>query len=655
MKVSLTPDKSEYVIQCAAHELNAVRQLPVRRYDGNSNTWRAAYIIDNYDASRALNIPFGDLPKPTATGYVIDAEKSMLLVKSPLTPANRAKSERIPDYRMWSERFNAWVCRPTRANVEYLLATFDNADITAAAQTLIEPIAAHALETLKARLTKQDAAPRSSDVPELIDAVLAEYDFKTVPMGQQKKALHLSHLKKAFALFMEQGTGKSKVIIDEAAYLFKKGLIDAVLVICPNSVKSNWVEDELPTHLSDSIPREVVLYSSGMSTSERHRLEHLSTTKQPGKLLWLVMNVDAFSHERGVEIAKKFLSRHRAVAVVDESSRIKTPNAKRTRGIVKLGKLAEYRRCLSGTPITQGPMDAYSQFKFLDENILGFSSFYAFRNHYAILGGYNGKQIISYANVEELQRTIDPYSYRVTRDECLDLPPKIYQRLTVDLTAEQRRVYDEMKEHMEVELSGVKATVTLVLTQMLRLQQITGGFFPPDKTGENYEQQTYVEIPGGNPKIDAMLEVCDDVQGKVIVWARFRAEIALIGRKLRERYGAGAVLEFHGGVTENGRTHARQQFQDPASPVRFLVGQTETGGVGLTLTQARTVIYYSNSFSLESRLQSEDRAHRIGQTQSVTYVDLTASKTLDQKLLRALRAKRSLANLITGDNFTEWL
>lgn len=644
----------EYVIRCDYEHLNWVRSLPSRRWDGRTATWKAPETIENYDALRLIvDVDALGLVRPEKTGYVIDAtEKKLLKITVPPSPANIERCRQIPDYRMWSEEQRAWLCRLTQANLKYLLTVFPQAQWTEAAGTLVAPL--H-IKVGEAEVLRQQKMAAKDGI---LKTDVSDFKFKTPPFKHQEAAFALSRDQEEFALFMQQGTGKTKVEIDGAAYLAAQGKIEGHLIVCPKSVKSTWAE-EYDTHCPDWMKRRVLIWNPSGGRAYQAELETFLSTPRVGMIGVLhvfIMNVDAFSTEKGRDVAERFLKSRRCKMTVDESSRIKSPNAKRTRGMVKLGKHAKYRRILSGVPITQGPLDTFAPFKFLNPNILGFSSFYAFRNHFAIMGGYGMRQVVSYTNLDELQRLIDPYTYRVLRSECLDLPPKIYQKISVDLTPEQREAYRKMKDGMALELAGQEISVTMVLTQMLRLQQIVGGFLPiqvEDSDGAKFSKPE--PIPGGNAKLDALHDYLEDLDGKAIIWSRFRAEIGIIADSLRDRYGDESVVEFHGGVSDDERTRARRLFQDVHSPVRFFVGQTETGGIGLTLTAASTVIYFSNSFSLESRLQSEDRAHRIGQTKSVVYVDLVAPGTLDTKLLATLRNKQSLANLITGDAWQEWI
>lgn len=587
-----------------------------------------------------------------------------LALVSPIEAVSLARS--LPDRRYWkpdyAEGDGAWIFVPTSPNVTRALEAFPDAVWSEPATAVREKVVrqrAHAdmlRESRRQGLTAPDF----------------KFNSKLPPFEHQEEVFALSRDLPEFALFMEMGTGKTRIEVDTGTYLRAKGEIDGVLVVCPNSVKDTW-EEEVALMAPEWSSHEVVVWSAQARRAQRDRITAFLTVDahRSAALRWFVVNVEGLSSTRAYEACERFLQLHRCLMIVDESSRIKTPKARRTKNVIKLGQLAAYRRVMSGTPVTQGPLDLYTQFKFLDPGILGFSSFYTFRNRYAIMGGFNLKQVVGYANLEELVELIEPYSYRVTRAECIDLPPKVFERLHVDLGKEQRVAYDQMKQDMVAEHAGQQVTVTIVLTQMLRLQQIIGGFLPITTYNDLTElEETHVEpIQGKNAKIVALMEFLEDLAetSKVIIWARFRAEIALIADGLVARWGEDAVTEFHGGTKTAERKLGRLAFQNQTvrngkvvdlktpSPVRFFVGQTETGGLGITLTAADTVVYYSNSFNLESRLQSEDRAHRIGQDKTVTYVDLIARDTLDKKLLTALRSKKNLADLITGDDWKEWI
>jgi len=487
-----------------------------------------------------------------------------------------------------------------------------------------------------------------------------QYQHKTAPFQHQIIAFELSRDLVEFALFMEMGTGKSKVILDTAAWLYARGEIDALLVVAPNGVHRNWIVNETPAHLPDHCQPVLAFWSASPNKPVQASLDVLWQPKRQG-LRVLAMNVDAFATERGKAYARKFLNAFRCLMAVDESSRIKTPKAARTKALIALGKYAKYRRILTGTPVTQSPLDLYAQFKFLNEDLLGFASYYAFRNRYAILkrsmnrgAGVWYDEIVGFQNLDELKAVTGAHSYRVTKVECLDLPPKVYERRYIELTKEQRQLYDRLKKDYVAEFSGAQINAAMALTRLLRLQQVTGGFAPEcDELGQVIKVHP---VGSKNPKLEALLEIVEEAEGKIIIWARFRKEIEAIADALRKEYGIRSTVEYHGSVSDADRQDAIELFQSAsARGARFFVGQPHSGGLGLTLTAASVVVYFSNDFSLETRLQSEDRAHRIGQAKSVTYVDLEALNTIDQKVIDALRNKKDMADVVTGDDPRKWL
>lgn len=643
--------------------LNKVRRLPSRTFQrptglGNRDisVWTVPYTKENWDAMQALGFPLDGIERPTRTEYIVDVAKKNLILRTPYSPKNVQKCQGIPDDRTWVSKQKAWRVGPTRANVRYLLEAFPMAEWTDGAAKVRDKLMRFEEESAAALKFKESVLAVDIDVEGIVD-----YQFGTRPFKHQSKAFLLSRNAENYGLFMEQGTGKTKVVIDTACFLFKRGELDGVLIIAPNSVKSTW-EEEIELHTPNTVDYECVVYRAGIVKMTRQgevlpKTAELESVLRPtgATLPWLVMNVEAFSYDKGEKLAKEFIGSRRVMVVVDESSRIKTPGAKRTKSITRVGREATFRRILTGTPVTQSPLDIYAQFTFLDPAILGYSSYYAFRNHFATIEGpYN--QVVAYNNMDELKALIEPFTFRVTRDECLDLPPKLYATRRVELSKEQQKLYDQMRDDMIAELSEhERVTATIVLTQLLRLQQIVGGFAPVERDEDDQVVTKAYQLPGDNPKVAALLDIAEDTQGKIVVWARFRAEIALIAASLRKAYGNDSVAELHGGIEQEDRTKARHDFQNPDSPVRFLVGNQATGGLGITLTEAKTVVYYSNTFSLEERLQSEDRVHRIGQSKNVEYIDLVARKTIDEKVVKALRKKKKYADLITGDDWKDWI
>jgi SNF2 family DNA or RNA helicase len=364
------------------------------------------------------------------------------------------------------------------------------------------------------------------------------------------------------------------------------------------------------------------------------------------------MNVEALRTIKGARFAERFLKGHRALMCVDESTTIKNPQAQQTKNILKLGTLAKYKRILTGSPITKDPIDLFSQCEFLDPNILGFSSYYSFKNRYCIqvktnVGTHTFNKVVGYRHLDELSDILSKHSYRVLKDECLDLPEKIYTKRIVELTKEQQKAYNEMKEFAiaEVEKAGT-VTATTVMTQLLRLHQISCGHL----TTEDKKVITFK-----NNRIKELMNILDETDGKVIIWANYRQDIRNIRDEIQKEYGVDSVATYYGDTPDKERQGIVEKFQSPSSSLRFFVGNQQTAGFGLTLTAANTVVYYSNNYDLEKRIQSEDRAHRIGQKNNVTYVDLIAEKTVDEKIVKSLQKKINIAAKVLGEDIREWL
>ena len=475
---------------------------------------------------------------------------------------------------------------------------------------------------------------------------MKKYKFKTKPFKHQSKALNESWSAKYYALFMEMGTGKSKVAIDTMGALFTEGEIDAALIISPKGVYDNWVQGEVPTHLSDNITTNIVRWQPSSAQWFQKQMKTLVYEKFDGLKIF-VMNTEALSTPRGANASQTFLEHNpKNIVIVDESTSIKNRSANRTKNIMELKGLSKYRRILTGSPVTRSPMDLFSQCMFLSVSALNFKSFFAFQNRYAVvqkrvMGPRSFNEVVGYRRLDELNGKLDDFSNRVLKQDCLDLPDKMYTRRLVPLSEEQKKSYTQMKRLALTKLdNGELATTQSVLTQIMRLQQICCGHIQDD-------EGNLVTFPNGRQK--ELLDICEEVQGKAIIWATYTYDIQQIAQSLRDRFGPDAVATYYGATPQEERQELVQRFQDKESSLRFFVGQPRTGGYGITLTAATTVIYYSNSYDLEIRLQSEDRAHRIGQTNKVTYVDLVSPETIDEKILQALQEKINLAQTVLGE------
>ena len=478
-----------------------------------------------------------------------------------------------------------------------------------------------------------------------------KYRFKTTPFKHQYSAWDKSHNKKYYALFMEMGTGKTKVIIDTGAYLYDNGHIEAMLIFGNKGSYTNWNTDELPLHM----PEHITYYDTYWDSSARSELKATYTRLFKNGVLELkifVMNIEALAHARSYEIAEKFVRNYKTLVVVDESSTIKNIKAKRTKAALKLGVQATARRIMTGSPITKNPLDLYSQCEFLKPGLLGFTSYYSFRSHYAELidmkinqGMRSFKKITGFKNLSQLTETLNSFAFIIKKQDCLDLPPKIYETYKVEMTPEQSQFYSDLKRKslIEIEELGTQVSTKTILTKLLRLHQLVCGHLIDDEGNV---------INVKNNRLSSLCEILDECSGKAIIWANYRADIHAITKKLTDKYGEDCVCTYFGDTSQADRDRARDGIQN--GNMRFLVGNPQTGGYGITLTAVNTVIYYSNNFDLEKRMQSEDRAHRIGQKKSVTYIDLYCPKTIDEKILLALKNKKDMADTVIISNWREY-
>jgi len=475
------------------------------------------------------------------------------------------------------------------------------------------------------------------------------YKFKTKPFAHQLKALEMSWDKKVFAYFMEMGTGKSKVLIDNMSILYDKGLINGALIIAPKGVYKNWFDSEIPTHMADHIEKTMVLWESSAGKSKEKELNTLF--KSSYDLHILIMNVEALSTKKGKQFAEKFLSCHKTLMAIDESTTIKNPGAIRTKTIIDLGHNTKYKRILTGSPVTKSPLDLFTQCAFLDPWLLDHQSYYSFKTRYAItkqinVSGRMVQIVVGYRNLGELSEKIKPFSHRVLKDDCLDLPPKTYMKRTIQLSEEQSKVYKQMKEIALATLNGKLTTTHNVITQLMRLHQITCGHFKSDDgTTQTLKSN----------RLDELMDVLSEMEGKAVIWAHYRYDIEVIVEAIKKEYGDKSVVTYYGDTSTDDRQKAIKLIQDPKSEVRFIVGTPQTGGYGITLTGASTMIYYSNGYDLEKRQQSEARIDRIGQEKPMTYIDIIAEGTVDEKIVKALRTKVNIATEIMGEELKDWI
>jgi len=477
-----------------------------------------------------------------------------------------------------------------------------------------------------------------------------------------------------FAYQMEMGTGKSYCLLDEWQDGVASGTWDTLIVIAPAGSYKNWYQSksdeqqsELKAHLDPELYRKtlVAAWETGTSKRKKEQLEKLITTTNRPRAFFI--NVESLSTKTGAsDVLTRLMNNSRALLAVDESTTIKG-DSKRTEAICQLGQLAVARRLMTGLATPKSPLDLFWQFYFLDWRILGQQSPFAFKMRYAItrktdFGGtlrrkkkVNGKIImvphkinivVGYRNIDELKTRTAPYSYRVLKKDCLDLQPKVYEQRAVELTKEQRRIYNELLEYATSELSdGQHVTATSVIIRILRLHQLVCGHSVDDET------KAVTDVPSN--RVKAVLDILEEHEGKAIIWTTYTRELEKIAAALKQEYSPQSCVTFWGG-NRNVRGEEEKRFlNDPQC--RFMVATQSAGGRGNTWVNADLAIYAANSYNLEMRMQSEDRCHRKGQKNSVTYVDIIAENTVETKIVQALRNKIDLATAITGENYMEWL
>jgi SNF2 family DNA or RNA helicase len=476
------------------------------------------------------------------------------------------------------------------------------------------------------------------------------YEPKTSFFNHQRMALRAGWNKPGYGFLMEMGTGKSKVCIDNGAILYEYNSIECMLILAPKGVYNNWYVKEIPFHMPERIlsSARMHLWTGGHSSKEK---ESLKSIMRPSKgLRILIMNTEAISASNNAYIvAEQFVTSGKCLLIVDEASTMKNPQAIRTKKVIKLARHCHYRRIATGSPVTRSPLDLWSQFEILYPNCLGYKSYYAFRSRFAVMeqksfGPKKVDIVVGFRDVNHLSSLIAEHAFVVRKEDCLDLPPKMYEKRYVQLTDEQTRLYTELKSFAATEIeAGEFVSTHQVITMLLRLHQIVCGHV----TSESGELHT---IPTN--RLDVLEEIVSEVSGKSIIWCQYRKDVDLVCERI-SKMGLRPV-RYDGGTKTEERQQAIYRFQGELNGARcpeeaqadVFVGTPHAGGYGITLTAASTVIYYSCGYDLEKRLQSEDRAHRIGQEKSVLYVDLVAKGTVEEKIIQALQKKENLANLI---------
>lgn len=507
----------------------------------------------------------------------------------------------IPN-RRYDKRNDTWTAPLTSANTRYLKS---NKTFTFSDDAL--------------RAIEVESRPST-------DVEMVSWAWRTEPMAHQREALSIAIHKEFYAFLLPTGTGKTKLAIDLTAVRYERNMIKRLILLTPASLQMNWREEfEKHCHVD---------YTFNPST--KHGLQvHMFTIEGLG--------ITKSGFEKAMAIADDA-----TMCVIDESTFIKNPDAKRTERAIKLASKCKYRHIMSGTPITKGPQDLYSQFEFMSPSLFGRSNFVSFRNRYCVMGGYQNREIIGYDNMEELLEIVASCSYQVDKRSVLpDLPDKMYAHRYCKASPEQAGLFEQIRHKKNTETEHGTITAKNVLERMLRLQSVCGGFVNVN-TGEfdSKERPIMKSVPVGktNPKLKLLEEFLEDFNEPVLIWTPYIAEIKAIGTMLENKYGKGQVGYLYGAIDRVDRQQSVNDLQ--SGSIRFMVGNPATGGIGLTMTAAKAAIYYTNSYNYIDRVQSEDRIHRKGQIDKVLIIDLIMENTVDEIVMMALKAKSDVSDFI---------
>lgn len=526
--------------------------------------------------------------------------------------------------RKWHPQTKCWRAPIVRLNIDYLR---NNRELYEATDEFWD------------LLNNYGKRERSPEFP-------SEYPFKTEPKSHQLTCVKKLYPTDIGAIFADIGTGKTKMGIDIAACRYYSGNIDKVFVIALFSIKDNW-KNEINIH--SPIPATI----HELETSKSGRNKYRNFLEEDG-FRWLVVGVESLSNGSAYELCKEFVD-DKTMIIIDESDSIKTSGKIRTERCIEFGKLTKYKYIMTGTPMEKGLVDLYTQFQFLDKNIIGIGDFYSFKNRYVVTGGFKNKQIIGYQRVDELLEAVNPYIYQVRKREVLhELPEATYQERIIQMSAEQKKLYNELKNTLKLEYNGNKLTVASTINLMQRFSEITGGFYSyvdhdamsevsiDEKVKIKYKKK-YLK---SNPKAKELMSLIKSMSDResIIIWAVSKMEIAYIVDMISREYGEDSIAQMHGDISKEDRTRFLDDFQNGKR--KFIVGNQAIGGIGLNMTRAAVMIYFSNDFSYRRRIQSEGRIERMGQTRPMVYIDLKCVGSIDTYVVKALKNKQDFSEAI---------
>lgn len=478
----------------------------------------------------------------------------------------------------------------------------------------------------------QDERLSAADTKALGELKMAAVDpaiaFKMAPMDFQLENFNRFRDQDKWAIFSEQGTGKTKVALDIISWRALKGTVTGVIILSsPRGVHAQWIEEQLPKHLWDGINPDTYIWD-GKKTPDW-------IGKSTGRLQIISGNIDML-RGKGFEILRQFAQKHRGklLILVDESDSIKNHKSQRSVKLQKLAEVTQQRSIMTGTPIATDLTDEFSQFYFLDPDIIGHKYVTSFRAQYCRMGGFENRAVVGHINIDKFKDLTAPFIFRATKAE-LDLPEKIYDSVVFDLSPSQRRMIRELRDQFFAEVNG-SSTVSVKngATALMRIQQITNGFAVDEGDGT-----TFID----NPRLDALLDLRRQISGPVIIWCRFKEDIAILKKSLP------SSVTIYGADKQDERELSKAKFL--SGEAQELLATPGAAGKGVDGLQkvCSDAIYYSNSYNAIDRWQSEDRIHRMGMKGSATYFDLIARGSIDRAILANLKRKKDLSNLVLDD------
>ncbi len=553
-----------------------------------------------------------------------DAKTRRLKMTFPFFLADAARS--FPS-RRFEPKGKTWRMPLVRPNIAHLQDTKHLYAYT------FTDAALHAIQNYEGLMSGPQYQPFPSHV---YDFTKSEKAYE--PMEHQRRMLDKAWNLPAIAWFAKMGTGKTFAAVHLACARFKAGLIDSVVIVCPSTLRSTW-RKELAKYAT--VPCDYRVHETKSKS-----LQEFYNDRATGELQILAVSVEGLGVSSALyDSVCGFFPHRNVMVIVDESSRIKNPSAKRTERTIEFRDAAKYRIILNGTPIALGIQDLWSQYEFLDPNIIGSGDYWSFKTRYLMMGGYENKEIVGVQNIEELMKLIEPYTVEVGKD-VLNLPPKMPKVRYCAATPEQKALLRLIKSGVSDDPDAPLIKVDNVLERVLRWRQVVGGWMPRQ---DPLTEKVTLEPLKDNPKMDLLFETIEDnlAGSKFIIWSTFVHEIEYIAKRLEEKYGGQSVEKYYGATEKEARSAIEDRYcNDPS--LRFFIGNPATAGLGLTLvsTLNDVLIYYSGTNAYIDRAQSEDRAHRIGQANSVVVMDLVMEKTIDEQIIAANAEKMSVEEYI---------